>query len=136
MDANDARKIEQEISNLLVEIFRVEGKNFFEKIQYLSIASKVHEVSKKSLIDDLNEIRKIRNNLIHQNSEPIPDDELIGNFIFELTKEFLDSQFLNTKTYPFLLSIKIVGNVSTIHGFLLTERFINGKNMGVKTNNG
>jgi hypothetical protein len=66
MDANEARKIEQEITDFITHHFDVEGKNFYDKLQSLSVASKVRDRVKRSLIDDLHELRKLRNKVAHE----------------------------------------------------------------------
>jgi hypothetical protein len=65
MDANEARRIELDVSEFITVHFAVEGRTFFEKLQYLGVASQVRDMVKKSLLDDLHEVRKLRNHAVH-----------------------------------------------------------------------
>lgn len=43
MDANEARRIEKEIIEFITSHFDVEGRSFFEKLQFLAVASRVKD---------------------------------------------------------------------------------------------
>lgn len=73
MDANDGRRIEREITSFITHHFRVEGKTFFEKLQYLAVASSVKDKIKRSLLDDLHELRKLRNDIVHHKDAEVND---------------------------------------------------------------
>jgi hypothetical protein len=73
MDANEARKIEQEISNFLTQHFQIDGRNFYDRLQYMGVASRVKEEARKSLLDDLHEFRKLRNDVVHNDDKAIRD---------------------------------------------------------------
>lgn len=73
MDANEAREIEKNIIEFITRHFGVEGRNFYEKLQFLAVASSVRDKVKRSLIDDLHELRRLRNNVSHEEDKPLLD---------------------------------------------------------------
>lgn len=73
MDANEAREIEKNIIEFITHHFGVEGRNLFEKLQFLAVASSVKDKVKKSLIDDLHELRILRNKISHEDDKAILD---------------------------------------------------------------
>jgi hypothetical protein len=73
MDANEAREIEKNIIQFITHHFGVEGGNLYEKLQFLAVASRVKDKIKRSLKDDLHELRILRNKVSHEEDKALLD---------------------------------------------------------------
>lgn len=116
MDANEAREIEKNIIEFITRHFGVEGRDFFEKLQFLAVASSVKDKVKRSLIDDLHDLRKLRNTVAHK------EDKAILNLYERVSEGMLGLAFPEQSNVHFLIVNKQSGRYLDV-----TSGFANGR---------
>lgn len=110
MDKNEITAIQDQIQSLLRENFQIDKDFFNEQIQYLNVASRIEGVAKKSLVDDLYEIKKNRNSIIHKLSD-YPSDESVRRLYSRIQERIIRFAAPELENVPYFIINKNSGRL-------------------------